>query len=145
MPNNKTSQFLMNPAAWSLPAPIGFPATGFPYQQNPLLPPNLKLGLPPFFQQPNMLGNNYGGMPAHFRGLYGNPRVGGAADPMSDHHDNGEPDDANAEVENQELWQKFSDLNTEMVITKTGRYDKNVNNLFLLLNLYLTLVKYFNW
>ena len=35
--------------------------------------------------------------------------------------DDGKPDDPKVELENRDLWQKFHDIGTEMVITKTGR------------------------
>lgn len=121
MSNSNAQNFFMNPSVAGfmpqLQNPMA-PFSQFPCQQNPLLNPNLKF--PPFFQQTNMLPG-YGDFPPQFRGLYGNPRKMTS----SDHHDDGEPDDAKAEVENQELWQKFSDMNTEMVITKTGRLVKN--------------------
>ena len=37
------------------------------------------------------------------------------------HDDDGKPDDPKVELENRDLWQKFHDIGTEMVITKTGR------------------------
>ena len=121
MSNGNPQNFFTNPAVAGfmpqLQNPMATLFPQFPCQQNPLLNPSLKL--PPFFQ-PNSVLPGYGYFPPNFRGLYGNPRKMTS----SDHHDDGEPDDAKAEVENRELWQKFSDMTTEMVITKTGRLVK---------------------
>ena len=122
MSNGNPQNFFMNPAVANfmpqLQNPMATPFPSFPCQQNPLLNPSLKF--PPFFQ-PNIPG--YGDFPPNFRGLYGNPLRKMTS---QDHHDDGEADDAKAEVENGELWQKFSNMNTEMVITKTGRFEKNI-------------------
>ena len=109
--------------------PMATPFPQFPCQQNPLLNPSLKFS--PFFQPPfsNSVLPGYGDYPLNFRGLYGNPRKMTS----SDHHDDGEPDDAKAEMENSELWQKFSDMNTEMVITKTGRFEKTLQKINILI------------
>ena len=48
-----------------------------------------------------------------------NAAVNAAA--QADPNDNGEPDSPKVELENQDLWEQFHNIGTEMVITKTGR------------------------
>ena len=112
---------LISPSNWSPgnhlqpPKPSEFPPTFYP-SPNMLHPNPLQL---PFYPPSlfMMKGNNpMGGMP--FDRFYGNGR---GMDKLQDHHDDGEPDDPKVELENQDLWQKFHDIGTEMVITKTGR------------------------
>ena len=87
---------------WSLGnhLPDKFPPT--PFYPSPLHPLQL-----PYFPPFNMMKNPV--MTSYYN------------DKMTSHDDDGKPDDPKVELENRELWQKFHDIGTEMVITKTGR------------------------
>ena len=82
--------------------PDKFPPTFYPSPLHPLQLPYF----PPF----NMMKNPM--MTSFYHG-----------DKMTSpcHDDDGKPDDPKVELENSDLWRKFHDIGTEMVITKTGR------------------------
>lgn len=44
-----------------------------------------------------------------------------ARNQQDENEDDHEPDDATIELEHKDLWEKFHEIGTEMVITKTGR------------------------